>query len=330
MYVSSISSFTKNINQSKKSDLKIKDSCYYPSFKAEIPIDIYRNYLKVLVKNNELKTIQLSKNYINGLQAFRKLGNFTIDEYKGLTEYEVNCINEVAYEHIYNNKRYALYNENFNKNLHYHDIVAKGIKDKLNSMFGEGNYYVIPIGRSLSSIGKCLGYKIGEDKVKELPLSRANRFLDLEKSKDINFDALSKYLNSIGLSKKDIETSEKQYVFMDYCASGWSFLGAKNLLKADKIFGNSLNIKFFNILHLLKTVKLDKPTHEFFPEIDTFIEDLSRMFKYSQFKKYALVNECIYFDKIKDSIKQPEDFSFESRIFLFKLLDNEMKNIKKY
>ena len=326
MYVSNISKIATNFNTSKKSEPAVINSCYGSTFKANIPIDIYKNYLSVLAGNNELKSLPLNETYINGLRAFRKLGNMTIDEYKGLTEYEINCINEVADEYIYNNKKYALYDINFNKNLHYHNIVAKGIKDKLNRMFGEGNYCIIPIGRSLSSIGKCLGYKIGEDKVKELPLSRTVRFLDLEKCKDINYDALCKYLDSIGLSKKEVETSGKQYIFIDYCASGWSFLGTKNLFKSDKIFGNTGNIKFFNILHLLEKVKLDKPTDEFFPGIATFIEDLSRMFQYSVFKKYALVKECFYFDKMKDSIKRPEDFTFESRIFLFKLLDNEMKS----
>ena len=107
MHVSSIPKITTNINASEKSELKTINSCYCSAFKANIPIDIYRNYLSALARQNELKSFPLNETYINGLRAFRKLGDMTIEEYKGLTEYEINCIKEVADEHIYNNKKYA-------------------------------------------------------------------------------------------------------------------------------------------------------------------------------------------------------------------------------
>ena len=221
-------------------------------------------------------------------------------------------------------EQWLLYDKVFNKDLRYNNIIANGIKNKLNELYGEGNYIVIPIGRSLSSVGKCLGYKIGEDKVKSLPMSSAGRFLDLEKCKDEDFDAFREYLNSIGLSKNDVTTSGKKYIFMDYCCRGVSLKGVENLFKSDKIYENLDNIEFVNIVKFLKKTKLEKSTEDFFPNMNTLIDDIECGLYRSSFKPYSVVKECHRLSNTKDSVIKPEDYKFETRIFLFKLLDNEM------
>ena len=93
---------------------------------------------------------------------FDKLKKFTIQEYKQLLKSEVNRINKIIDESFW-----ILHDkQKFFDYLNYHDLAATSIKNTLESNYGFGNFVVIPIGRSLSSIGQCLGLKIGEDNVK--------------------------------------------------------------------------------------------------------------------------------------------------------------------
>lgn len=328
MQISSINFVGINSYTNKRCDLQTKTSYRNPVFKAEIPLDTYKNYIRKQLINGEIQTHQICDRYKKGLSAFRKLGDFSISEYKNLTQDEIDNINIVANDHIYNNKKWLFYDKAFIKNLNYHNMIANGIKDKLNNLYGEGNYVVVPIGRSLSSIGKCLGYKIGEDNIKLLPMSRAWRFLDSEGFKGENFRALRKYLDSIGLSKKEVKTSGKQYIFMDYCYKGLSLKGTEALLKSDKIYGGLENIEFINIMQFLKDIKLEKQSDEFYLAKNTLKEDIETCFERSRFKQYSTVKECPRLSDINDSIKKPEDYDFGSRIFLFKLLENEMKSPK--
>ena len=207
--------------------------------------------------------------------------------------------------------------------MHYHDIIAIGIKDTLNDKFGIGNYIVIPIGRSVSSICKCLGYKIGEDRIKPLPMSSAGRFVDLENCKE-NFKLLTQYLKSIGLSKKDIKTSNKQYVFIDYCNSGRSLQGVKTLFESNKVWGHQDNVHFEDIIKLLSRRKRKLLTYDGMSP-KKFLKDLEEEFFVSKYKRYALVKDCPRFHYLKEAALQPEDYNYEQQVFYWKLLDNEMK-----
>ena len=324
MQITRITSFQTNIRTNRIQSSSKKAQNGYPVFNAGWPDDDYKNYLRNLLIKKTSENEPITDNYKKGLVSLSKLEDFTISEYQKLTKEEINNINEVVNDHIYNNKQWLFYDKAFNKDINYHEIIANGIKNGLNQVFGEGNYIVIPIGRSLSSIGKCLGYKIGEDNVKLLPMSNAVRFLKPEKCEDEDFDALSEYLDSIGLSKKEIETSGKQYIFMDYCATGLSLLGAEKLLTSDKMYGNLENIKFVNIVSFLKQLKLEPSKDEFNPGINNFADDLDRMFCHSRFKPYSQVKECYRLSDTKNSVMKPEDYKFDARVFLFKLLDNEM------
>lgn len=247
---------------------------------------------------------------------------FTIDWYKTLTPDKIDIFNKRADQYIYHNKEWLFYDKNFNKHLHYHDIIATGIKNALNDKFGADNYIVIPIGRSVSSICKCLGYKIGEDRIKPLPMSSARRFVDLENCKE-NFKLLTQYLKSIGLSKRDIKTTDKKYVFIDYCNSGRSLHGVKILFESNKVWGQQDNVYFEDIIKLLSRRKRNLAYDKIFPK--KFLKDLEEEFLVSRYKRYALVKDCPRFHYLKDAVLQPEDYNYERQVFYWKLLDNEIK-----
>ena len=345
MKITNINPATVNPYINKGCNQPVKAPCNSPAFKSKYSREMYVKYVENWLFWRARHDLPFTESFKKGLLTLKKLGTFTIDEYKKLTQEELNNLNEIADDYIHNNPDDLLYSENFYKKLQYYDVIATAIKDRLNHIFGENNYVVIPIGRSLSSICKCLGYKIGEDKVKQLPMSRANRFLsmdlgsppiyyrsdkvtNLKECKNEDFDALNEYLSSIGLSKEEVKKSEKQYIFMDYCNTGYSFLAAKSLLKSNKMYGNLDNIKFINVMHLLKKAKINLIADKYYPWVHSSTEDIELMLSNSIFKKYSIVEECHRLGDTKDSLFKPDEHNLQTRIFYFKFLENVMKKQK--
>ena len=247
----------------------------------------------------------------------------TVSWYKNLTPEKKELLNKYADNHIYHNKEWLFYDKNFNKAQHYHEIITTGIKDKLNDRFGEGNYVVIPIGRSLSSVGKCLGYKIGEENVKQLPMSSAGRFMYLEDCKE-DFSLFNKYINSIGLSKEDVKKLGKHYVFIDFVNSGRSLKGARHLFESDKVWGEHFdNVHFENVLKLLPEVPTELVKEDLFFG-DTFAKDFKSMLMNGQFKKYSAVKDCPRFTYLEDAVIEPENYDTDRMVFYWKFLDGEL------
>lgn len=296
-----------------------------PTVCKKTPHEEYINsviqYYKDKILKNQLKDITID-DIKKGLVALKKLGSFTVSEYKQLTQDELSCIRKLANDYIYDNSIYS----KFNKQLKYHEIMVNTIKNTLDKNFGEGNYVVVSIGRSVSSVCNCLGYKTGKNTVKQIPLSDAKRFLCMENCKYEDFKGFCKYLDSIGLSKNEIKTSGKQYIFLDYCASGRSLKGAEKLFRSDKVYGDYDKIQFVNILDILKDCKPDEQElkHDFLPGTYTFADDIQRMFEFSRFKPYALVRNCYDLCNTQKSVIKPDEFMLEPRIFMFKVLDNEV------
>ena len=258
-----------------------------------------------------------------------KLRNFTIEEYKKLTAKEIKQLNEIV------KKAQCEY---INSDVRTHDLVASNIKATLDRKFGEGKYVIVAIGRSISSIGKCLGYKIGEENVKQIPMSNAFRFSKrkhLKTSKE-DFELFNKYLNSIGLSKKEIEASGKTYIITDYCCTGSSLHGAAKLLRSDKVWGDKPNVISKNIIGLMDnklfkfsdSLSLKSIMYTIFPKKYMFADQLEFLLAQKAFKKYSLVSKCINLSKTAESVIKPEQYSLEKKAFLFKLLDNEMAKSK--
>lgn len=178
-------------------------------------------------------------------QVYSKLNKLTKEEYMSLTEAEKDFLRSE------NRLRIEEGMMPLDRDVRIHNFAANAIKETFDKQYGKNNYVVITIGRSLSSISKTLGLKIGEDNVKNIPLSAANEFFitgeslnDYEKSiKSITelygFNTFKKYLSSIGLDKETIENSGKQYVIMDFTASGRSLAGAYTILTSNELLGNS-------------------------------------------------------------------------------------------
>lgn len=245
-----------------------------------------------------------------------KLKNITIEEYNKLSPFELHAIRK-------NIRR--VYGSQLDEKMKFNYITASGIKAKLDTIYGENNYIVIIIGRSLSSIGKCLGYKIGEDNVKQIPMSKAGRFLDWKACSNENFKVFKKYLSSIGLSQKDIKTSGKQYIITDYRCSGNSLAGAEELFQSNLIWGKQPNVMAIGIDGLLVNIEPDKIFPDFKMKNGDFIYNLDDMLADNFFKEYSLVSKCRKLAETPDAVIAPENYSQKMKAFLFKLLDTEMQ-----
>ena len=258
-------------------------------------------------KNRSIPDALVEKVPLGGLK------DFTVREYKKLQPQEIKLINS---------RIKAIYKSVFDLALKYHDAAAGRIKKNLDAKFGRDKYVVIPIGRSLSSIGKCLGYKIGENNVKVLPMSNAARFIDIEYCTE-DFDALRQYLNSVGLSENEVETSGKTYIFTDFCDTGASMLGVKRLFN-NKIWGCRDNVKFINVVELMYNSESGKARGGDL----VFKLGLEDLLYGCDFKPYSFVKQCKDLSSTKYSLVNTADSPEKIKCFWFKLLDNEMKKKK--
>ena len=285
------------------------------SYIKPVTIKSYNNTNKYQTNTPMFKAGITADTFIKKQVPFDKLKNFTIAEYRQLSKSEINDINKMIDESFW-----ILHDkQKFFDYLNYHDLAGTSIKSTLERKLGVGNFVVIPIGRSISSIGKCLGYKIGEYNVKPLPMSRACRFVDMESAncKKENYDVLNSYLSSIGLSKEEVKTSGKQYIFMDYCHTGASLCGVKSLFKSEKVYGDLDNLEFINVHHLLLNI-----------ESKDLLEKLENEFYCQAFKDYSLVDKCHNLSNTKNAVIKPENYTNEAKYFYFKLLDNEITKSK--
>ncbi len=110
------------------------------------------------------------------------------------------------------------------ENLYYSKLLKSYLDDK----FGEKKYVFVSIGRSPSTIARCmekLAVKtvycpISCFRMKQLPLI----------TNVSGFSNYSNYLAKHGLNKQNLEQSGKTWVFYDYTESGDSLLAYKNLM----------------------------------------------------------------------------------------------------
>ena len=197
--------------------------------------------------------------------------NFTKEEYLQLSANQINTLRNEFNTLVMNNPSKL-------KSIgELHAYIAECVETALNFEFGENNYVILSIGRSLSSICKSLATKLGEENVINIPMSRAKRYFNpyatnyqknykfiFEKIKDDDgLETFLEYLKSKNLSRDVVEKSNKQYVLMDYCISGDSLKGAEHLFKSDLVWGNrNRNIHtadIFNILELFDETTLSHP-----------------------------------------------------------------------
>jgi len=177
--------------------------------------------------------------------ALKKLNKINKAEYDSLTYEEKNALKFK----ILSSQGILLRDTALSEDLPLHHFAANSIKTVFDEQYGENNYVVITIGRSLSSISKLLEMKIGEDNVKNIPMSEIDDYYSGDNqayysnaisnfTEKYGFEDFKKYLSSIGLDKETVNNSGKNYIIMDYTHTGKSLLSAYSILTCDELLGN--------------------------------------------------------------------------------------------
>ena len=241
-----------------------------------------------------------------------KLKTYSVDDYNKLTKLDKKIL---RFEYKCSTLGFR---RNFCKNIeNMHDGITDFMKDSLDQKYGEGQYVVLTIGRSLSSIGKVLGYKIGEDNVINIPLSGAHKFVNnkiISETSEKEIEGFEKYLTSVGVTKDKVKASGKKYIITDFCFSGASLRGANMLFKSSRLLGDLPNIYIENIDSLMPATS----------KANNF-KDAFRCFLYeSKLKRYAFVNKNLNLKNTSDSVVNPQKANKSVKLMWFKLLDNFM------
>lgn len=308
MYISSI-----NINSRIETKAKLNQKLAQPTFGS------FR------LKNDFIE-IRQNQNFKKGLNKFK---NLTLSEYKSLSDTEkIAMRNRILFT------KPAEYSH-FKDFTEQHDFASEAIKQNLDIEYGENNYTVIIIGRSLATIGKALGAKIGENRVKFLPMSGFNFISEIKQPSDyINFinainskyekKDLKKFLEQNSLTKENIEKSEHKYIIMDYAYTGDSLKSAYALLTQDDILGNkNNNITYISINELL-------------PEKQEISYKILSNLYHEYYKMYSHIGTSHYLtkNKLNNAIKYTSFYSNsqieDMQLFIFSLFDEIFNNKERY
>ncbi len=116
--------------------------------------------------------------------------------------------------------------------------VAEKVKNYLDNLYGRDNYTLIAVGRSLATVAETVKLLGGDAKI--IPLSQMRHSLPKE-IKDT--DVYKKYLDHVGLSRKDLTNNAKRkYILMDFAVSGMSLENTEQMLKNENFLGNLQNL----------------------------------------------------------------------------------------
>jgi len=249
-------------------------------------------------------------------RALSKLNRINMVEYNSLSKEEIQILREEV------NKK----GKSFLADITKHHYAAESIKQAFDKEYGAGNYVIVAIGRSLSSVAKLLSLKMGEENVRNIPLSGLGRFSPKENKPFEKFgteeekENYKKYLDSVGLSRENIENSGKQYIILDYAYTGRSLKNAYKILTSDFFWGNKKrNITAVSVADILPL--------GFISDNLVFQSNLLT----STYKMYSFVDHLFKLDK--ESINNATDYNvFEEsdteaikrhKLFGFALLDSE-------
>lgn len=197
--------------------------------------------------------------------------------------------------------------------------AAEKIKTELDKKYGENNYVLIAVGRSISSIAELIG-EMGVD-TKIIPLSGLRRN-DVEDIPADDLHAYKSFLVRIGLSKNDLKKNkDKTYILTDFTHYGRSLKRAEKLLKKDELLGEAPNLISIPVSDLLGE--------------DYSKFGFERLFEYSRFKDYSYVGK-LHIDNLRNVYKQctPERIDeFKGNItqglrklFWFNVFDSSQNN----
>lgn len=281
-------------------------------YSANSPIQAQKTSFSMFSEVSFGHKINADRAELHLAKGLMKLKNFSIAEYKTLSEKEKQALRE-EYKTLP-----EIHGSYFNLNAEkLHDAASYYIKSHLDEKYGEGKYAVITIGRSLSSIGKVLGYKIGEENVINIPMSRAAQYLDQSRvnrlKKDGAIDNFRNYLATQGLEKDKISSSEKHYVIIDYTYTGDSLRGAKKLLTRDDLLGDK-NISAVSVNDCIKD--------------DNICSHLDSDLMSCNYKDFSFVDTAPNLLEIPSAAINTRKADYSSQLMWFKLLDNQMTKPK--
>lgn len=292
-----------------------------------------------IIYNPNINFSGVSKEYFINL-----FSNYPIKEFKKFTKEEYLKLSEAQKNKL--RKDFQVLTTEDPHNLvgigEIHAYAADCMMKIFDKRFGKGNYIVIPIGRSLSSIGKSLGVKIGEHNVINIPMSSASRFCSdptslseyqtfidkLQNNRGLK--TLKKFLAAHNLTKNDIETSGKNYILTDYCYSGYSLKGAEQLFKSNEIWGNKNDniyaVDFLKLLNKYNENTIDPPI-KLIPETQNIFNKIQSELFLSAYKDYATVGKTF---SLGDTITAAKDkqnvfaLSRKTKLVWFNLIDTIM------
>lgn len=277
---------------------------------------------------------------LDPLMHFEK---FTKEEYLRLTPAEIKSLRARSFKVIKDSLSIGV-----NAFDDVHSVSSVILQDMFDNFFGKGKYVVITLGRSLSTVGKALGYRIGEENVVNLPMSWSRRFKpDTTRTCDhfsiyqkINshqegLDKFLAYLGKLGLNRDKVLSSGKSYVLMDYCFSGDSMKGAEFLFKSDYVWGPNAKVYTVDILDALS--KYDIPSlgtvNKYGNKVDSDIDAISlftKTFCGSHLKSFSLVGRSISLAETEVAATRLPEVSWAARkerdLVKFRLLDNAMSS----
>ena len=116
--------------------------------------------------------------------------------------------------------------------------LAQNIKNSLDTKYGEKNYTIISIGRSVAPLTEAL--QDMDVNTKFVPLSGMKKRCNYSES---SIKTFKEYLESIGLSKRELDDNPKHtYILFDYAASGLGLENTHKLLQREELLGKHVNL----------------------------------------------------------------------------------------
>ena len=220
--------------------------------------------------------------------------------------------------------------------------LAIKFKKSLDEKYGEGNYIFECIGTSPSTIGRVLEFMGVETHY--LPISNIRKYQTAESICHNHIDKnkegkaeYSKFLKSQGISKEEIEKSNKTYLFYDYTVSGTTLNYFKEILKNcfdipvdnNNVEFRTLNEDFANLFYY--TVDENGVFHNVgSKEKDDCYYFIRQELEQSRAALYGGIAHLGFFDLEHIADIQKDTTGENSKIFNFLVIDklNEMGLLK--
>lgn len=217
------------------------NNAYLKPQKCKTNVSFCNNQTDVFIKSstNEI-SIDSFEQYTNALKVNKKR-KFDIDDYKSLTSDEIKIIEQRMPKCV---------QKAVDDNIH----VGGLLKKYFDNLYGEDGYIFCSIGTSPSGIARFMEFSGVETKY--FPASGLKGpviFFSKELNKNLN--GLNKYLEFLkeqGVTKEQIEKSDKKYIFTDFCHTGQSLNNFEALLKMEAgIPDDDKNTRFLSLTNAL-------------------------------------------------------------------------------